>query len=1178
MATNHEFVHLHLHSDFSLLNASTQIKKLGPKVKELGMSSCAITDQGNMYGAISFYNSMKANDIQPILGYEAYLTYGDMRDKVQPLRSGERPYYQLVLLATSLEGYYNLAHLASKAFTDGFRYKPRIDLEILAQHSKDLIALSGGINGVLGHFNALNNYDEVRNKAGQLQEIFGKENFFLEVQDHGLQEERELNQTLIKLSKEIVAPLVAANESFYLTKEDARAHELLLCIGEGKTINDPTRTQLGNNNFFVRSPEEMWKVFGNELPEALTRTVAIAERCQVKMPKPEDEYYLPNFPIPADSGCTTNAEYFEKVVMDGFEKRKQTIWNPAAEAGFLKYPMDDYLKRAKLEIDIINNMGFPGYFLVVWEFINYAKEHSIPVGPGRGSAAGSLVAYCLQITDVDPIQYELLFERFLNPERITMPDIDIDFCVKGRAEVIQHVTDLYGADKVCQIITFGTMASRAAIKDVGRAMEMTYAEVEKVSKLIPPPIRGRNVSIEAAIEMVPELSAARKNDPKVKELIDLALRLEGCSRHSSVHAAGVVISPKPLHELIPVAKSSRDELTTQFAMGDLEKGTGMLKMDFLALTTLTIIEDCLQSIREKRGDEINWLQVPITDEKTMKLFGDGRTEAIFQFESSGMAEITRRLKPKSLEDLSALNALYRPGPLDGGMVEDFIDRYHGKKKVKYILPEMEEFLSNTYGIIVYQEQIMQLAQKLAGYTLGGADMMRRAMGKKKREEMEKHQELFVNGSVERGHKKEKAEEIFHLMAQFADYGFNRSHSMAYAYLAFQTAYLKAHYPSYFYAAVLSNEADDSAKIYKYSVELRSMGIQLLPPDVNESDAGFTPVEDAVRFGLNAIKGIGTSTVQAILRARADGKFTSLSDLTMRVDQGSINRRGMEGLTCAGAFDSLKPDDCPVNLWRAKCHAGIEQALSQAQKAWNDKLSGQDDLFGMLEQSTDLDSASELPDVAPWESDRLAAEEKAAIGFHLTCHPLEAYTSLLEQLGIPKIADIEAQGGETVTLAGAVASMSVKPTKKGTLFGMFKIEDESTGIKCRAWSESYGKYSSLLKNDQLVIVTGRIEGGGDQPELTMIVDEVSSLTEALHSRAKRALISLPYHSIDKPFLEDIFALLDRNKGKCEVYFAVDTDQNTAVNIQASGALRISGSRDLEEKLREKNCRVDWMLSY
>ncbi len=1173
MTTTRDFVHLHLHTDFSLLNASTQIKRLAPRLTELNMQACAITDQGNMYGAISFYNTMKANGIHPIIGYEAYLTFGDMRDKGQPLRAGEKPYYQLVLLAESLEGYYNLAFLASKAFTDGLHYKPRIDLEILSSHSKGLIALSGGLNGATGHYLSLGNYEEAKLKTGRIRELFDEGNFFLEIQDHGLDEEKTVNKLLLKLAKETDAPLVATNEAFYLEKQDSRAHELLLCIGEGKTVNDPTRSLLGNDNFYVRSAGEMWEIFGEELPEALHRTLEISERCQVNLPKPEEELHLPNYPVPADAG--TAEEYFEKIVMDGFEHRRLSIWNAAEAAGVLKYPLETYRRRVRTEIDIINNMKFPGYFLVVWEFIKYAREKGIPVGPGRGSAAGSLIAYCLEITDIDPIQYDLLFERFLNPERVNMPDIDIDFCVRGRADVINHVIELYGAESVCQIVTFGTMASRAAIKDVGRALEMSYAEVEKISKLIPPPIRGRNVGINQALEMVPELKKAMDTDRKVKELVDLALRLEGCSRHSSVHAAGVVISPRPLHELIPIAKSTRDELTTQYAMNDLEK-TGMLKMDFLALTTLTIISDCIKSIEEKLEHKIDWLKVAPNDEKTMKLFADGKTQAIFQFESQGMAEITRRLKPKSLEDLSALNALYRPGPLDGGMVEDFIDRHHGKKEVKYIVPEMEEILHNTYGIIVYQEQIMQLAQKLAGYTLGAADMMRRAMGKKKRDEMAKHEEMFISGAVERGLKKNKAAEIFHLMAQFADYGFNRSHSMAYAYLAFQTAYLKAHYPSFFYAAVLSNEADDSAKIYKYSVELKSLGIKLLPPDVNESDAGFTPLEDAVRFGLSAIKGIGASTVQAILRARKDGSFTSLSDFTSRIDQGAINRRGLEGLISAGAFDSLKPADCPVNLWRAKAHAGVEQALAHAQKTWSDKLSGQVDLFG-AEEFGGGNAEGALPDVPPWSSVKLAAEEKSAIGFHLTCHPLENFASLLSQLKIPKIAELEnPAGGETFTLAGAVSSLQVKPTKKGTLFANFKLEDESTGIRCRAWSESYSKFSSLLKNDQLLLITGRIEGG-DQPEPNLIVDEVMSLSDAIHSKARRALISLPYTAINQQFLEDIFALLDKNKGKCEVYFTVNTGEDLAVNISASHTLGIAGSKLLEEELAARNCRVDWVLS-
>ncbi|HLA96271.1 MAG TPA: DNA polymerase III subunit alpha, partial [Pyrinomonadaceae bacterium] len=591
-------------------------------------------------------------------------------------------------------------------------------------------------------------------------------------------------------------------------------------------------------------------------------------------------------------------------------------------AGTLRYSIDDYKARLRSEIDTIKGMGFPGYFLIVWEFIKFAFDNNIPVGVGRGSAAGSLVAYCLEITGIDPLQYDLLFERFLNPERISMPDIDIDFCIRGRGTVIDHVTQVYGRDSVCQIITFGTMASKAAIKDVGRALSMPYGDVERIAKLIPPPFRGRNTSISMALDQVPELKSAVANDPKVKDLVDLALRLEGCSRHSSVHAAGVVISPKPLHEIVPVALSAKNELTSQYSMNDLEK-VGMLKMDFLGLTTLTIIEDCLISLREKGGVEIDWNLVPLNDPSTMKLFSDGKTDAVFQFESSGMQEICRQMGPKELEDLSALNALYRPGPLDGGMIPDFIARFRGEKKVKYLVKEMEGILSNTFGVLVYQEQIMQLAQKLAGYSLGEADLMRRAMGKKKREEMALHEEKFISGAVSNGIDRNKAEEIFKLMAQFADYGFNRSHSIAYAYLAFQTAYLKAHYPTYFYASVLSHESDDSAKVYKYSNELRSMGMKLLPPDVNESDEGFTPTNDSVRFGLSAIKGIGTSTVRAVVDARDSGKFTSLFDFASRMDQGAINRRGLESLITAGAFDSIMPAETPANLWRAQLFASVD---------------------------------------------------------------------------------------------------------------------------------------------------------------------------------------------------------------------------------------------------------------
>lgn len=1171
--TDRDFVHLHLHSDYSLLESAIQLKPLAKRLTDLEMKACAITDYGNMYGAISFYNTMKASGIHPVLGYEAYLTFGSRFEKGVPLQSGERPYYHLVLLAKDLEGYYNLAFLASKAFTEGFHYKPRIDLELLAGHSKGLIGLSSGFKGAVWHYLQQKNLTAATEKAKLFEDIFGKGNFFIEIQDHDLEEERKIHKDLVEFSKKTEIPLVATNDAHYLTTEDARAHELLYCISEQKTVNDGSRTVFGSTLYYLRSPREMWEIFGSELPETLFRTVEIAEMCQMKLPG-GDNLTLPQFPIPKDSECRTTDEYFEKVVLEGFLERKKNVWDVLEAAGNLKYKMVDYDARIQKEIETIRKMGFPGYFLIVWDFIRYAKQKNIPVGPGRGSAAGSLVAYCLGITDVDPIQYDLLFERFLNPERVSMPDIDIDFCVRGRADVINHVSEVYGRDSVCQIITFGTMASKAAIKDVGRALDMPYADVEKIGKLIPPPVRGRNVSISQALEQVADLKKAVETNEKVREMVDLARRLEGCARHSSVHAAGVVISPKPLHELVPIALSAKSELTSQYTMNDLEK-VGMLKMDFLALTTLTILSDCLLSLKQKANVEIDWERVSLRDEKTMSLFGEGRTEAIFQFESSGMQEICRRLKPKELEDLAALNALYRPGPLDGGMVDDFIARHRGEKPVRYIVPQMKDILNNTYGILVYQEQIMQLAQQLAGYSLGEADLMRRAMGKKKREEMAVHQEKFVEGAVKRNIKREKAEEVFNLMAQFADYGFNRSHSVAYAYLAFQTAYLKAHYPAYFYAAVLSNEADDTAKIYKYSNELRHAGLKLLPPDVNESDAGFTPLNNAVRFGLSAIKGIGSTSVQAIIEARQMGKFTSLYDFTSRIEQGAINRRGLESLITAGAFDSFMPPDLTVNLWRAKLFAGIEGALSHSQKAWNDKNRGQSGLFGATEDSY-TNPQAELPMVDAWTQQKLSQAEKASVGFYLSNHPLNNYVGILEELKIKNIADFpEIKTGERITLAGIVSGLQVRHSKKGNRFCIFKLEDQSTGVKCLAWSEAYARFSDSLKEDELLIVTGRVESAEGQ-EITLILDEVQKLDDAVPSKAQKVSITLSQNFLDEKILEDIFAMLSRHQGKCDVYFNLILENNFSVSL-LSQPLRISGTRTLESELCGKGCQVKWELS-
>src|ERR671928_652786 len=938
--SNIDYAHLHLHTDYSLLDGAIQIKPLAERVKELGMKACAMTDHGNMYGAVSFYKEMKAHDIRPVIGCEVYLAPGHRSDRSE-VRKGGKPYNHMILLAKDREGYHNLVRLTSKAFREGFYRKPRIDRELLAQFSGGLVGLSACLSGVPQAHLKNGKLEEAERAAHEFEDILGRGNYFLEIQDHQLEDQIKINKDLIELSRRTGIPLVATNDAHYLLKEDYEAHDVMLCIGTGKTVNDPNRMRFGGPQWYVRSPEEMAKIFAH-IPDAVTRTMEVAEMCDLKLPLGENQ--LPVYPVPREFGEMGVDEYFEKVVRDGYEKRRETLWDRMASEGKLKHSLAEYQQRISTEIATIKQMGFPSYFLIVWDFIKFAKDRNIPVGPGRGSAAGSLIAYCLEITDVDPLQYDLLFERFLNPERVTMPDIDIDFCVNGRAEVINHVTQLYGRDSVCQIITFGTMASKAAIKDVGRALDMPYANVEKIAKLIPPPIRGRNVSIAQALEMVPELKQAVETDEQTRKVVEIARRLEGCARHSSVHAAGVVISPKPLEELVPVAVNNKQEFTTQFEMSDLEK-TGMLKMDFLGLTTLTIIDQCCKTIEEMHGRRIDWSEIPQDDPKTYELFAQGHTEAVFQFESVGMQEICRKLKPKSIEDLSALNALYRPGPLDGGMVDDFIDRYHGKKPVEYLTPEMEEILSNTYGILVYQEQIMQLAQRLGGYSLGEADLMRRAMGKKKREEMAVHEEKFIAGCVRNKIPKKKAKEIFRLMAQFADYGFNASHSVAYAHVAYQTAYLKAHYPEHFYAAVMTYCTDDAAKIFKYASELRAQGIRMLPPDVNESYSGFTPVAGAIRYGLTAIKGLGQSAVSAIIEARAERPFTSIFDFAERVGEKGSGKRVLESLVCAGAFDSLKPAGESLHAWRARLFACADRALERAARARRERDSGQVAMFG-----------------------------------------------------------------------------------------------------------------------------------------------------------------------------------------------------------------------------------------
>ncbi|HEX8567473.1 MAG TPA: DNA polymerase III subunit alpha [Pyrinomonadaceae bacterium] len=1172
-----DFVHLHVHTDYSILKSANQIPALARRLNELEMKACAMTDCGNLYGALSFYYNMKKNGIQPIIGFEAYLTLGSRFDKSAALKSGELPYYTLVLLAENLTGYFNLVSLSSKAFTEGLHHKPRIDFDLLATYSTGIICLTSGRDGLVNHFLKQNRFEDAYNYAAKLKDVFGQNNLFLEIQDHNLPEEKAIRQPLVQLSKKLDLDLVATNDVYYLSADDAKAHEMMLCIGAAKTIHDESRPRLGSEQFYLKSAEEMWRLFGAELPQSLSKTIEISERCNFALPSSEDSFNLPLYPIPLDSNCETADEYFEKVVWDGFKKRQQSVWEPLQNAGNLKYSIEEYKNRINIETGIIRRMGFPGYFLIVWDFVRFAKENDIPVGPGRGSAAGSLVAYCLEITDVDPIQYDLLFERFLNPERVTMPDIDIDFCIRGRERVIKHVVNQYGRNSVCQIVTFGTMASKAVIKDVGRALNMPYSEVEKIAKLIPPPVRGRNVSITQALEQVEELKTAVETNPQVKEVIDLARRLEGCARHTSVHAAGVVISPKPLDELIPVALSAKDELTTQFAMSDLEK-TGMLKMDFLALTTLTVINDCLISIKQSINKQIDWTQTPLSDEETMKIFADGRTEAIFQFESPGMQEICRRLKPKGIEDLAALNALYRPGPLDGGMVDDFISRHRGQKQVRYLVPQMKEILNNTHGIIVYQEQIMQLAQNLAGYSLGEADMMRRAMGKKKREEMAKHQEKFVNGATERNIKREKAEQIFSLMAQFADYGFNKSHSVAYAYLAFQTAYLKAHYPSHFYAAVLSHEAQDTAKIQKYIAELKTAAIELLPPDINESNSGFTPVNNAIRFGLSAIKGIGEAAIQEIINARREKPFSSFLDFISRASS-SVNRRSLHSLIYSGAFDSLKDDSSTTNHWRSKLIAEIETSISVAQKERNSKEKGQNALFGATNQEVSEIKIKDFPVLTDKE---IWTAEKETLGFYLSNHPLSKHDGLLKQLEAQSILSLtqnaSSDSEQKLWIAGIISEAQVRLSKKGNRFSIFKLEDYTGSIKCLAWSEAFERYSQLLTNDEIIFAAGHLESE-NETNFSFIVEEIYKFEEALPARADSLIVNLPpVAEKNINFYESLLALLNRNRGKCEVFFEMPMHKNNCyrVRLGVHGSLRIQGNYNLAKELELLGCVVEWQI--
>ncbi len=1052
------FVHLHQHTEYSLLDGATRPEALAKRVAALGMPACAITDHGNMFGAIEFYNAMKSEGVKPIIGCEMYVAYGSRLEKagVEDQAADAGSNNHLIVLASNDQGYRNLVKLVSAGYTDGFYYKPRIDKELLREYREGLIVLSSCLKGEVSQSLAGGNYTKAKEAALQYREILGPENFFLEIQDHGIPDQQKILPMMAQLGEEVGLQLVGTNDSHYLDKDDAFAHEVLLCIGTGKTLGDERRMKFYSDDFYVKSPDEMRKVFA-AYPQAVENTLRIADRINMKIDT--SGLHLPKFPVPKgfDSGG-----YFEKIAREGL-KRRLAAMAPLFEAKRKKYEVEVYHDRLEREIEIIKNMGFPGYFLVVWDFIKFARDSGIPVGPGRGSAAGSLVAYSMQITDIDPLDYDLLFERFLNPERISMPDIDIDFCMNRRGEVIDYVREKYGQENVAQIITFGTMAAKSVVRDVGRVLGLPYGFVDKVAKTIP---NGPDVSLPAAARDSPALADAVKNDPEVAKIIEIGSRLEGLSRHAGMHAAGVVITPEPVTNFVPLYRTTRDEIVTQFDMRVVEK-MGLLKMDFLGLRTLTVIDDAIKSVKAATGETIDITAIPFDDADVFRLFQEGRTKGVFQFESGGMVDLLRKSRPTRFEDLAALNALYRPGALDAGMVDEYVRRKNGQSKSRYLVPIMKDFLEETYGVIVYQEQVMQIAQAVAGFSLGDADLLRKAMGKKDRVIMEQQRDKFVSGAVANKYPKEKAGEIFDFIEPFARYGFNKSHSVAYALVAYQTAWLKVHYPRHFMAALMTSEMDRTEQVVKFIHESAQMGITILPPDINESNYSFTVVGPNIRFGLGAVKGVGESAIESILVARREiGRFTSLHQFCEAIDLRACNKKVIEALIKSGSFDSF-------NLTRRALFDSAETTADGAQRSRENVA--QVALFGGASMRPIVKAASE------WAEEEKLRNEKETLGFYITGHPLNKYAEDLKIFGNASTETLSQHIDEVVNIGGIVSQIKRTKIKKGPnegkLMAKFFLEDQFGSVEVVVFSDLYSKYVKWLDNGIAILLTASVKDTG-----------------------------------------------------------------------------------------------------
>jgi len=1130
------FVHLHLHSGFSLLDGACDHDMLARTAAKYKMPAVAVTDHGNLFGAIGFYEATTKYGVKPIIGCEMYIAKTSRFDR-DP--ASGRPHH-LIVLCENERGYQNLVKLVSKGYLEGFYYKPRIDKELLNQHCEGLIGLSACLNGEVASNILGGRVDQAERAAGEYLDIFGRDRFFLEIHNHGLEKQRKIIPDMLQISERTGIRPVATNDCHYMQQDDCRAHDILLCIQTGKTVNDPNRMKFYTDQFYFKTREEMNRVFG-ELPFVLDQSVEIAERCSLHLQKVQNPF--PEFTVPP--GYTIDT-YFAKIVHDGFQDRLELL-KPLAGRGLLKNPLSAYEARLEEEIRIIQGMKYSGYFLIVWDLIRYARENDIPVGPGRGSAAGSLVSYCMRITDLDPLQYGLLFERFLNPERVTLPDIDIDFCMNRRAAVIDYVTKKYGRENVSQIITFGTMAARGVIRDTGRGLEMTYAEVDRIAKLVPAEL---HITLEKAMGQSADLKALIQSDGRVKELIEIAKRLEGLARHASTHAAGVVISPQPLTDFVPLYKSNKDEITTMYPMMDVEK-IGLLKMDFLALTTLTIIDDTLKMLKQYEGLDLNMDTLPLDDEKTYELFSAGLTDGVFQFESSGMKDILRKFKPSSIEHLTALNALYRPGPIGGGMIDDFIKRKHGVKKIEYELQELKAVLEETYGVIVYQEQVMQIANIISGYSLGEADLLRRAMGKKKAEEMAAQREKFLSGARAKRFKDEKKiTRIFDLMEQFAGYGFNKSHSAAYAVLAYRTAYLKARHPQYFMAALLTSERGNQDKVVKYINECRDMGIAIQPPDIDSSDVHFTPTKDGIRFGLAAIKNVGETAITSIVASKP---FKSLFDFCERVDLRTVNKRVIESLVKAGAFDSVETN-------RSLLYANIDRAMDWGQRKQREREIGQGGLFGMT--TTVGNRKNGLDPADPWPEGLKLKHEKETLGFYITGHPLRKYTNEVKTYGNATTGVLsEKPSGFDVSIGGLVSAIRLMRTKKGDAMCVILLEDWEGIVEVLVFPEIYARVQRLLEVDAPVFVRGKLDN--DESSSKILATDLLPMERAKEVLSRIVTIRIDGSIAPPDLAERLQPIIDEKRGSAEVIFELEFPGRFTALVRPNPYVKISPDREFVE---------------